>query len=70
MRRVPWLTLLVIWLLAFSSTGLPFSHAEPFETWSGGFQAILPAAIFSIGLLPPCSCRRDIATTAVRREPC
>jgi Na+-translocating ferredoxin:NAD+ oxidoreductase RnfG subunit len=51
MRRVPWLTLLVIWVLAFSSTGFPFSHAEPFESWSSGFQALLPASIFSIGLL-------------------
>ncbi len=51
MRRVPWLTLLVIWVLAFSSTGFPLSHAEPFESWSSGFQAILPASIFSIGLL-------------------
>ena len=51
MRRVPWLTLLVIWLLAFSSISFPFSHAEPFETWSSGFQAILPATIFSLGLL-------------------
>jgi NosR/NirI family nitrous oxide reductase transcriptional regulator len=51
MRRVPWLTLLVIWVLAFSSIAFPFSHAEPFETWSSGFQAVLPASIFSIGLL-------------------
>jgi NosR/NirI family nitrous oxide reductase transcriptional regulator len=51
MRRVPWLTLLAIWFLAFASLNVPFSQAEPFEIWSSGFHAILPACIFSIGLL-------------------
>lgn len=51
LRRVPWLLLLVIWALAFASIGFPFSHLEPFESWSSGFKALLPAAIFSIGLL-------------------
>jgi NosR/NirI family transcriptional regulator, nitrous oxide reductase regulator len=51
MRRVPWITLLVIWVIAFSPLVFPFSHIEPFETWSSGFQALLPAVIFSAGLL-------------------
>jgi Na+-translocating ferredoxin:NAD+ oxidoreductase RnfG subunit len=51
LRRVPWITLLVIWGLAFASIGLPFSHIEPFESWSSGFQAVLPAMIFTVGLL-------------------
>ena len=51
MRRVPWLTLLVIWGIAFSPLVFPFSHIEPFESWSSGFQALLPAVIFSGGLL-------------------
>jgi Na+-translocating ferredoxin:NAD+ oxidoreductase RnfG subunit len=51
LRRVPWLTLLAIWVLAFASMGFPFSHIEPFESWSSGFQAVLPAMIFTVGLL-------------------
>jgi Na+-translocating ferredoxin:NAD+ oxidoreductase RnfG subunit len=51
MRRVPWLTLLVIWAIAFSPVVFPFSHLEPFESWSSGFQALLPAVIFTAGLL-------------------
>lgn len=49
--RVPWLTLLAIWVLALSGSGLAFAMLEPFEVWSAGFYAILPAAILSIGLL-------------------
>ena len=51
MVRVPWLTLLVIWLLAFVASGIPFAYFEPFETWSSGFIAFVPAAIFTIGIL-------------------
>lgn len=36
MRRVPWLTLLVIWAIAFPPLVFPFSHIEPFESWSSG----------------------------------
>jgi NosR/NirI family transcriptional regulator, nitrous oxide reductase regulator len=50
-QRVPWLTLLAIWTLALLGSGLPFAMIEPFEVWSAGFHAILPAAILSIGLL-------------------
>ncbi len=51
MVRVPWLTLLVIWVLAFVASGIPFAYFEPFETWSSGFVAFVPAAIFTIGIL-------------------
>jgi polyferredoxin len=51
LQRVPWLTLLAIWALALSGSGLAFAMFEPFEIWSAGFYAILPAAILSIGLL-------------------
>lgn len=47
----PWLTLLLIWGLALAGAGLPFAHAEPFEVWSTGFYALLPAAIFTLGLI-------------------
>ncbi|MEY3896876.1 MAG: hypothetical protein RLZZ214_2397, partial [Verrucomicrobiota bacterium] len=51
LQRVPWLTLLAIWTLALFGSGLPFAMIEPFEVWSAGFYAILPAAILSVGLL-------------------
>lgn len=51
LQKIPWLTLAAIWILAFLGSGLPFAQAEPFETWSSGFQAIVPAAILTIGLL-------------------
>jgi len=51
MSRVPWVTLVVIWLLALLGSGLPFAYFEPFEMWSTGFVAFIPAAIFTIGLL-------------------
>jgi NosR/NirI family nitrous oxide reductase transcriptional regulator len=51
LQRVPWLTLTLIWVLALAGSGLPFAMIEPFEVWSAGFYALLPAAILSIGLL-------------------
>jgi hypothetical protein len=51
LQRVPWLTLIAIWTLALLGSGLPFAMIEPFEVWSAGFYAILPAAILSGGLL-------------------
>jgi polyferredoxin len=51
MVRIPWLTLVVIWILAFVASGVPFAYFEPFETWSSGFVAFVPAAIFTIGIL-------------------
>jgi polyferredoxin len=50
LSTVPWLTLLSIWGLAMIGAQLPFAHAEPFEVWSTGFVALLPALIFTIGL--------------------
>lgn len=47
----PWLTLIVIWSLAIAGMRMPFAQAEPFEVWSTGFYALLPAVIFTIGLL-------------------
>lgn len=49
--RLPWLTLIVIWVLAFLGSGWPLAYFEPFETWSSGFIAFVPAAILSIGLI-------------------
>ncbi|QTN34089.1 4Fe-4S binding protein [Akkermansiaceae bacterium] len=49
--RVPWLTLLVIWALAFLASGVPFAYFEPFETWSSGYVAFVPAAILTLGIL-------------------
>lgn len=51
LQRVPWLTLIAIWALALIGGGLPFAMAEPFEVWSAGFYAAVPAAIFTLGLL-------------------
>ncbi len=51
MERVPWITLLVIWVLALLGSGLPFAYFEPFETWSTGFTAFVPATIFTVGIL-------------------
>ena len=51
MDRVPWLTLAAIWVLAFVASGIPFAYFEPFETWSSGFIAFVPAAIFTVGIL-------------------
>ena len=51
LQRVPWLTLAAIWLLALWGSGFAFASLEPFEVWSAGFYAVLPAAILSIGLL-------------------
>ncbi len=48
---LPWLTLVAIWTLTLGSVHFPVSHAEPFEIWSSGFYAVLPATIFTIGLL-------------------
>jgi NosR/NirI family nitrous oxide reductase transcriptional regulator len=50
-QSVPWLTLIVIWALALSGSGFSLATLEPFEVWSAGFYAFLPAAILSIGLL-------------------
>jgi NosR/NirI family transcriptional regulator, nitrous oxide reductase regulator len=51
LQRVPWLTLLAIWGLALVGSGFPLAMLEPFEVWSAGFYAILPAAILTIGLI-------------------
>lgn len=51
LSTVPWLTLLVIWALALAGSRLPFAHAEPFEVWSTGFVALLPAILFTIGIV-------------------
>ncbi len=68
--KIPWLTLTVIWLLAFLGFALPFANAEPFEIWSSGFHSILPAAILTIGLiasvfLPQAYCHYGCPTGAL-----
>lgn len=70
LQRVPWLTLLAIWALALSGSGLAFAMIEPFEIWSAGFYALLPAAILSIGLfaavfLPQAYCHYGCPTGAL-----
>jgi NosR/NirI family transcriptional regulator, nitrous oxide reductase regulator len=70
MTRVPWLTLLVIWVLAFMASGLPFAYFEPFETWSSGIVAFVPATIFTVGLiaaffLPQAYCHYGCPTGAL-----
>lgn len=71
-KRVPWLTLMVIWVIALLGTGFPLAHAEPFETWSSGFQALLPTVIFTTGLLaafflPQAYCHYGCPTGALLR---
>jgi NosR/NirI family nitrous oxide reductase transcriptional regulator len=67
---VPWLTLGLLWLLAFLGIGFPFAHAEPFEVWSAGFIALIPVLIFLAGLLtaiwlPQAYCHYGCPTGAV-----
>jgi polyferredoxin len=67
---MPWLTLLVLWLLAFLGMSIPFADAEPFEVWSVGFIALLPVLIFAGGLiasvfLPQAYCHYGCPTGAV-----
>jgi Na+-translocating ferredoxin:NAD+ oxidoreductase RnfG subunit len=70
LTRLPWLTLLAIWLLAFLASGIPFAYFEPFETWSSGFVAFVPAAILTVGLvaaffLPQAYCHYGCPTGAM-----
>jgi Na+-translocating ferredoxin:NAD+ oxidoreductase RnfG subunit len=70
LQRVPWLTLVAIWVLALSGSGLAFAMIEPFEVWSAGFYAVLPAAILTIGLvaavfLPQAYCHYGCPTGAM-----
>jgi NosR/NirI family transcriptional regulator, nitrous oxide reductase regulator len=67
---LPWLTLLVIWAVALLAIDAPFSHAEPFEIWSSGFYALLPAALFTVGIaaaffLPQAYCHYGCPTGAL-----
>ena len=70
LTRLPWLTLLAIWVLAFFVSGIPFAYFEPFETWSSGFVAFIPAAILTVGLvaafyLPQAYCHYGCPTGAL-----
>ncbi|MCW1914645.1 4Fe-4S binding protein [Luteolibacter sp. GHJ8] len=67
---MPWLTLVLLWAMAFLGIGVPFSHSEPFEVWSAGFVALLPVVIFIGGLaaasfLPQAYCHYGCPTGAV-----
>ena len=67
---MPWLTLGLLWLLAFLGIGFPFADAEPFEIWSAGFLALVPVLIFAGGLLasvflPQAYCHYGCPTGAV-----
>ncbi len=69
LAAVPWLTLGVLWLLAFLGIGFPFANAEPFEVWSVGFFALVPVLIFVAGLaaavfLPQAYCHYGCPTGA------
>jgi hypothetical protein len=70
LQHLPWLTLLAIWGLALLGWQLAFAHAEPFEVWSTGLIAFLPAALFTIGLvaayfLPQAYCHYGCPTGAL-----
>lgn len=70
LARVPWLTLLVLWILALLGSGLPLAYFEPFEVWSTGFIALVPASIFTLGLiaaffLPQAYCHYGCPTGAL-----
>ena len=70
--RIPWLTLIVIWTLALLGSGIPFAYFEPFETWSTGFTAWIPALVFSVGLvaailMPQAYCHYGCPTGAMLR---
>jgi hypothetical protein len=70
MVMMPWLTLFVLWALAFAGMSVPFADAEPFEVWSVGFIALLPVLIFAGGLiasvfLPQAYCHYGCPTGAV-----
>jgi hypothetical protein len=70
LSTMPWLTLALLWLLAFLGIGFPFANAEPFEVWSTGFVALLPVLIFAGGLvgaafLPQAYCHYGCPTGAV-----
>lgn len=72
LARVPWITLIVIWVLSLLGSGLPLAHFEPFEIWSTGFIALVPATIFTIGLvaaffLPQAYCHYGCPTGALLR---
>lgn len=71
-QKLPWMTLAAIWILAFLGSGLHFAQVEPFEIWSSGFHAILPAAILTIGLvaavfLPQAYCHYGCPTGALMK---
>jgi NosR/NirI family nitrous oxide reductase transcriptional regulator len=70
LAAMPWLTLALLWLLAFLGVGFPFANAEPFEVWSTGFVALVPVMIFAGGLiaaafLPQAYCHYGCPTGAV-----
>jgi Na+-translocating ferredoxin:NAD+ oxidoreductase RnfG subunit len=70
MVLVPWLTLVILWALAWWGTSLALSAAEPFEVWSTGMVMLLPAAIFTVGLmaaifLPQAYCHYGCPTGAL-----
>ncbi|MFM7183132.1 MAG: FMN-binding protein [Verrucomicrobiales bacterium] len=70
LQSLPWLTLFVIWTLAFVGSGIPFALFEPFEVWSAGFYAFIPAAILTVGFiaavfLPQAYCHYGCPTGAL-----
>ena len=70
LQKLPWITLIAIWVIALAGVALPLAQAEPFEIWSSGFYAILPAAILTIGLvaaifLPQAYCNYGCPTGAL-----
>lgn len=70
--RLPWLTLIAIWILALLGSGVPFAYFEPFETWSTGFVAWIPAVVFTLGLvaaifMPQAYCHYGCPTGAMLR---
>lgn len=70
MALVPWTTLLILWGLAWWGASVAFSDAEPFEIWSTGFVTLLPATLFTVGIvaaifLPQAYCHYGCPTGAL-----
>ncbi len=66
----PWVALLALWTLALFHSRWPLADAEPFETWSTGFQSLLPSALLIGGLvaaffLPQAYCHYGCPTGAL-----
>ncbi|MFD2257597.1 4Fe-4S binding protein [Luteolibacter algae] len=70
LQKLPWITLVAIWSIAFIGWKFAFAMVEPFEIWSSGFYSFLPAFILVTGLvasvfLPQAYCHYGCPTGAM-----